>query len=58
VVSPGIRPVWAAVHDQKRIMTPAQAVEEGADYIVIGRPVIAAASPADAFKRIVEEMGG
>lgn len=56
VVAPGIRPVWAAVHDQKRIMTPSQAVERGADYVVIGRPIIAAASPGLAFKKIVEEL--
>lgn len=56
VVSPGIRPVWAAVHDQKRIMTPSQAVERGADYIVIGRPIIAAASPGLAFTKIAKEL--
>ncbi len=56
VVTPGIRPVWAASQDQKRIMTPAEAVAKGADYLVIGRPITGAPSPADAFRRIVEEI--
>ena len=56
VVTPGIRPAWAAAQDQKRIMTPAEAVAKGADYLVIGRPITGAASPADAFRRIVEEI--
>ncbi len=38
VVTPGIRPLWAAAQDQKRVMTPAEAVAKGADYLVIGRP--------------------
>jgi len=56
VVTPGIRPEWAAAQDQKRVMTPAEAVAKGANYLVIGRPVTAAASPAEAFARIVEEL--
>jgi len=56
VVSPGIRPSWAAANDQKRIMTPSQALKKGADHIVIGRPVIAAASPAKAFDKILQEI--
>ena len=56
VVTPGIRPAWAAAQDQKRIMTPAEAVAKGADYLVIGRPITGAPSPADAFRRIVEEL--
>jgi orotidine-5'-phosphate decarboxylase len=56
VVTPGIRPAWAAAQDQKRIMTPAEAVAKGADYLVIGRPITGAPSPADAFQRIVEEL--
>jgi orotidine-5'-phosphate decarboxylase len=56
VVSPGIRPAWAAAQDQKRIMTPAQAVHKGADFIVIGRPVTQASSPSEAFARIVDEL--
>ena len=56
IVTPGIRPAWAAAQDQKRIMTPAEAVRKGADYLVIGRPITGAASPQDAFARIVEEL--
>jgi orotidine-5'-phosphate decarboxylase len=56
VVTPGIRPVWAATQDQKRIMTPAEAVAKGADYLVIGRPVTAAPSSRDAFALIVREL--
>jgi len=56
IVTPGIRPSWAAAQDQKRIMTPAEAVEKGADYLVIGRPVTGAPSPQEAFLRIVEEI--
>jgi orotidine-5'-phosphate decarboxylase len=56
VVAPGIRPRWAAALDQKRIMTPAQAVQKGADYLVIGRPITQAPSPHDAYLRILEEL--
>jgi orotidine-5'-phosphate decarboxylase len=55
---PGIRPEWAAVDDQKRIVTPAEAVAKGADYLVIGRPITAADDPADAAKRIAAELDG
>jgi orotidine-5'-phosphate decarboxylase len=57
IVTPGIRPLWAAVQDQKRIMTPAEAVAKGADYLVIGRPITGAPSPEEAFLKIVEELG-
>ena len=56
IVTPGIRPVWAAAQDQKRIMTPAEAVAKGADYLVIGRPITGAPSPNDAFLKVVEEL--
>ncbi|NTV81121.1 MAG: orotidine-5'-phosphate decarboxylase [Candidatus Aminicenantes bacterium] len=56
IVTPGIRPVWAAAQDQKRIMTPAEAVAKGADYVVIGRPITGAPSPNEAFLRVVEEL--
>ncbi len=57
IVTPGIRPVWAAAQDQKRVMTPAEAVAKGADYLVIGRPITGAPSPNEAFLRVVEELG-
>lgn len=56
VVTPGIRPAWAAAQDQKRVMTPAEAIRRGADYMVIGRPVTAAPSPRDAFALVVKEL--
>jgi orotidine-5'-phosphate decarboxylase len=56
VVAPGIRPAWAAAQDQKRILTPSQAIRKGADYIVIGRPIIKDSSPRDAFHKILEEL--
>ncbi len=56
VVAPGIRPTWAAAQDQKRILTPAQAVRKGADYIVIGRPIIKDPNPRNAFQKILEEI--
>ena len=58
VVTPGIRPRWAAAQDQKRIMTPADALAGGADYLVIGRPIIAAPSPGEAFLKIRRELDG
>lgn len=58
LVVPGIRPSWAAAGDQKRIMTPADAVSAGADYIVIGRPIAAAPDPAEAADRIAAELAG
>ena len=58
LVVPGVRPAWAAAGDQKRIMEPRQAMEAGADYLVIGRPITAAADPAAAARRIVAELSG
>ncbi|MFH0771144.1 MAG: orotidine-5'-phosphate decarboxylase [Candidatus Omnitrophota bacterium] len=60
IVTPGIRPCWAMGNnndDQKRIMTPRKAVEAGADYIVVGRPIIEASDPLKAATEIIEEMG-
>lgn len=56
IVTPGVRPSFAAVNDQKRIMTPAEAVRAGSDYLVIGRPIAAAADPAGACSMIVDEI--
>jgi orotidine-5'-phosphate decarboxylase len=56
LVVPGIRPVWAAADDQKRVMTPKEAHAAGADYLIIGRPITAAADPAQAAKRIADEI--
>jgi orotidine-5'-phosphate decarboxylase len=56
VVSPGIRPEWAAAQDQKRILTPAKAISKGVDYMVIGRPITQAPGPAEAFLKIEEEL--
>ena len=56
LVCPGIRPAWSEKGDQSRIVTPRDAVQAGADYIVVGRPILAAPNPADAAKRVLEEM--
>lgn len=56
VVTPGIRPAGAQSHDQRRIMTPAEAFGLGADYLVIGRPIIASPSPREAFLNILDEL--
>ena len=53
---PGIRPSWAATNDQKRVMTPREAVDAGATYLVIGRPITSDKNPADAAKRIMNEI--
>jgi orotidine-5'-phosphate decarboxylase len=56
LVTPGVRPAAAAHDDQKRVMTPAEAVRAGADYIVIGRAILKAPDPLRAVQEIVEEM--
>lgn len=56
IVTPGVRPTFASADDQKRIMTPSEAVKAGADYLVIGRPISKAADPAKAAKMIVDEI--
>ncbi|MBM3494906.1 MAG: orotidine-5'-phosphate decarboxylase [Armatimonadetes bacterium] len=56
IVTPGIRPAWAASGDQRRVMTPLEAVRAGADYIVIGRPITGADDPAGAARRVTEEL--
>ena len=58
IVVPGIRPSWSEPGDQKRTMTPCEALEAGADYLVIGRPIIAHRNPKEATKRILERYRG
>jgi orotidine-5'-phosphate decarboxylase len=56
IVTPGIRPRWAEKDDQKRITTPREAIELGADYLVIGRPITSASNPIEAAQKIIEEL--
>lgn len=56
LVIPGIRPSGAAIGDQKRIATPAEAIRQGASYLVVGRPITLAADPAAAAEEILREM--
>jgi orotidine-5'-phosphate decarboxylase len=60
LVTPGVRPAGSAVGDQKRIMTPARAIAAGADYLVVGRPIMEAADPkaaADAIQAEIAQAG-
>lgn len=57
IVTPGVRPSWAAKGDQKRIATPGDAVSFGADYIVVGRPITEADDMAAAARKVIEEIG-
>lgn len=58
IVTPGVRPSWATANDQKRVMTPLEAINEGADYLVVGRPITKPppeiGSPAEAVRRLME----
>jgi orotidine-5'-phosphate decarboxylase len=56
LVCPGVRPSWAQADDQKRSMTPSDAIKAGADYLVIGRPITAAPEPVAAWEKICEEL--
>jgi orotidine-5'-phosphate decarboxylase len=56
VVTPGVRPEWASRDDQKRTMTPAQALAAGASYVVIGRPIYRSPEPENALSRILQEL--
>ncbi|MBL4601852.1 MAG: orotidine 5'-phosphate decarboxylase, partial [Emcibacteraceae bacterium] len=56
LIVPGIRPAGSAKGDQKRVMTPFEAVSLGADYLVIGRPITQADDPAEAARKIADEI--
>ena len=58
IVTPGVRPSWSEPGDQKRFMTPREAIEAGADYLVIGRPITAHPKPREAVTRILSELEG
>jgi orotidine-5'-phosphate decarboxylase len=57
VVVPGIRPSWSEAGDQRRVTTPRQALDAGADYLVIGRPIVAHPRPCEAVTKILDEIG-
>lgn len=56
ILTPGVRPVGDVRNDQKRVMTPSEAVQAGADYLVIGRPITGAENPVAAAQKIIEEI--
>lgn len=56
LITPGVRPSWAAADDQKRFTTPSEALKSGADYLVIGRPITADPDPRQAVGRLLEEL--
>ena len=58
LVTPGIRPANVSVDEQKRVSTPRQAIENGADYLVIGRPITQAADPISTLLRLNDEISG
>lgn len=58
IVTPGVRPAFASMDDQKRVTTPADAISAGASHLVIGRPISAAADPQQAASLILEEVAG
>ncbi len=57
LVTPGIRPTWAGRDDQARVLAPREALEAGADYLVVGRPIMAAPDPRAALERLLTECG-
>jgi len=56
LISPGVRPGWSEQGDQKRTMTPREAIDAGADYLVVGRPITGHKNPREALEKILEEM--
>lgn len=56
LITPGIRPQWSVTGDQKRIMTPAEAIDVGSNYLVIGRPITQAENPMEALEKIEQEL--
>ena len=58
VVTPGIRPAWSETGDQRRVTPPGEALQRGADYLVIGRPITGAGDPRKAVRRVVNEIEG
>lgn len=56
IITPGIRPTWSMTGDQKRVMTPGQAIQQGASYLVVGRPITGAPVPTDAVEQVLKEM--
>jgi orotidine-5'-phosphate decarboxylase len=56
IVTPGVRPSWSDAGDQKRFMTPREAFDAGADYLVIGRPITAHANPRQAVVKVLDEL--
>jgi orotidine-5'-phosphate decarboxylase len=57
IVTPGVRPAESGLDDQRRVLTPGEAIRAGADYVVVGRPILTAADPLDAARRIAAECG-
>jgi orotidine-5'-phosphate decarboxylase len=58
LITPGVRPTWAKADDQKRFTTPGEALKNGADYLVIGRPITAHPDPRAAVEQVFEEISG
>ena len=56
IVTPGVRPSWAEANDQSRFTTPSEAIANGADFLVVGRPISQAKSPKEAAQRVCEEI--
>ncbi len=56
LVCPGVRPIWSNVGDQSRVMTPQEAIKQGADLLVIGRPITAADNPQEAWEKICQDL--